>query len=421
MNKTPYVHTHCQDCNKKFSTIDTYEYDWSEKKTITNHIQNAKSNWSGQEVINIDSSKYNPHYAHQYKNAKDKFFVSYRNKFKGLLVDGNSSVGVYFSSISCQDCLKANLANKDSFEYKLNKLLIKKSEEGFDSIKPYQRYSTNRFQLFRSKSEPAFDNLGCITFGFSTIYGWKKEELEKDVEHLMTNVLKVKFDFVYTYSERLNPDRDGVYCIIRPLHFLNEKPKKAKPIKKESKTPGKSLVKATLKNIEVSSNSNWVHPKNCFGHMVLSCYGGLHRETYENFHYAARTGRLTFVGYETPMPDPESKEFLYSKDFFLASFIDEDKQEKYYAEGYLTEESSKEFYERLNQYMVVALEIFKTKRVGEDKIYNVFSIVSSYIGLELVRDDVKEFMAKIPAEEKLAIQKKRQEFKEYESRVFSRY
>jgi hypothetical protein len=409
MYKTPYVPVCCPECGQHFSIVETYSYDWKEKHTHINHIQNSPSNWSGKNTVEIHSSRYNPHYAIIHKKRTDNYFVEYTNKVKGFLMDGDSKVSIYFGKLRCQNCLEASLKNTKSFEYRLNKLMT--TEKPDDWKKKFSIFGANRGRVF--------DNFGCVTFGYTTIYGWNKEEFEKTVEKELTEVYKVKFEFVYTYSEKLNPDRYGIYCIVRPLHFLEEQPIKHKIKTKKLKVPDGPL--ATFNRIETSWNSNWIHPKNSFFHSVLSCFGGLHRETFESFEQAIKHRALRIIGYETPIPTPDSKQFLFSKEHFLITLVDDKRQEKYYVEGYLIEEAKEEFRIRLHAYLKGAIEIVrKNKRTSSDDFYNVYEIVSNYLSHSSVFPEVLDVLKDYSEADRNLILERCEEFKKWRIEFFRR-
>jgi hypothetical protein len=139
----------------------------------------------------------------------------------------------------------------------------------------------------------------------------------------------------------------------------------------------------TLRKIEFNKNSSFIHPKNCFEHTSLRCFGGISRESHEKLEDALKYNHtIKIIGYETPIPKVNTTEFMYQDYHFRVTIKDLTAKKTYFFRGYLFEETVKEFNSRLFQYVEQAIKVVKEqeyKLTLHNSLYNVFSIASHYL------------------------------------------
>ena len=422
MYKIPFIPVVCKECGKPHTTIPVYEYNWNDKKQHLIPIQESPKNWSGQEVKQLTNRTWTNYYAIIHKKRTDKYFVEYVNKFSGLLCDGKTKLTIHFDSIICEDCRHKLEEDENSFQSRFTKLFKEEEEKKYNSqhwVAGLSNGSKVGFSGFYPKSGPILNNLGCLWLGYTILGGGSVEslkKLEEAVEKLFKEKLKVKFEFVYSYSESLNPDRDGVYCMVRPISFIGEKDKSKKPKELKEKY---QTQRFNLRNLDYDYRGMWAHPQRCIEHRILP-FGGLHEETLRFFKAAAISGNLSLVGFETPVPEKD-EDLRSNFNWMLVSFLDTARKEKYFVESYLVKETIDEFNKRLKEFMKRALKfVLKLNEYDmRNSNYNISSTVATYLS-NYPKIEVNEMLSDFSKDEKDKILENCEKFLEYKREVFSR-
>jgi hypothetical protein len=304
-----------------------------------------------------------------------------------------------------------------------------------DACEPY---------MYNTKSDTKKLNIGdVLDVKFKTGSRVKKEYAGKTVKFFVNNVLDYSFYSPYrrvalipfskkdkfSYIDALIVDEHNRFeCLMIDLYPANRVPyagwkNKEVTIKKlQEKVEVKTNNEITLRtDIEFNKNSSFIHPTNCTEHSILSCYGGIGRKSYEEFEEALSLNHIEMVGYETPVPEPGTREFEYDQHFFRVTFKDVVKKEKYFMPGYLFKETIKECNVRLDQYAAHAIEIIKKSKSGryDHDPYNPYSIGVSYI-TKSSDEKVDKMLDKYTKEEEEGILDKGVEFLEWSKEFFSR-
>ncbi len=149
----------------------------------------------------------------------------------------------------------------------------------------------------------------------------------------------------------------------------------------------------TFRDIELDRNSSFIHPV-CIEKSILRCYGGFGRAWFEDLEDAMKGSvnvskqnelqigvvtkkpRVELVGWKTPMPIPNSRDFSYDCTHFMVTVRDIKTSVDYNVYGYLFEETLAEFNRRLYEYAEQATDVMLKSR--GDK-YNEFSVASHFL------------------------------------------
>lgn len=230
----------------------------------------------------------------------------------------------------------------------------------------------------------------------------KKEYAGKTVKFFVNNILDYSYYSPYrriaiipfskkdnfNYSDALIVDEyDRFYCLMIDLYPENRRPyagwknKEVDIYKTNEKIEIDFNSGITLRtDIKLKKNSMYIHPI-CEEHRILGCYGGLWLKTFEEFEDAFNLNHIKIIGYETPIPKINTRDFNFDDSFLCVTFKDIVKNEKYFLPGYLFKETFQEFDERLEKYVESTIDIIKKSKNGkyDNEPYNPYSIGVNYI------------------------------------------
>lgn len=287
-------------------------------------------------------------------------------------------------------------------------------------------------------------NIGdVINVKFKQSQKVKKEYAGKTIKFFVNNILDYNYYSPYrriaiipfdkkdsfSYKDALIIDEYVRFeCLMSDLYPVNRIPYrgwKNKEViidKTKEKVELKRDIEITLRtDIKFDKNSTFIHPTNCIQHSILSCYGGIHRKSYESFEEALSLNHLKMIGFETPVPSPGTKEFAYCNQFYRITFEDIVENTKYFMPSYLFKETINECNKRLEEYVSNAIDIIKNSRSGayDHEPYNAYSIGVSYLS-KSSDDKVEKTLKKYTKEEQKLILKRSEEFLNWSKEFFGR-